>query len=177
MLNNINKNWNFTKGSTNINSILTHWYITGITDGEGSFQISIQDLKGNGLTGFKPFLEFKITQKNHSVGVLFEIQKFFGCGRICIDNRKSSTMKFVITNVDDLFYKLIPHLDKYSLITSKYLNYIDFKSALILLKNKEHFKYEGIQKLRCIKSTMNKARSFEDKYNFCTFNKVILDPS
>lgn len=86
-------------------------------------------------------------------------------------------MKFVITNVDDLFYKLIPHLDKYSLITSKYLNYIDFKSALILLKNKEHFKYEGIQKLRCIKSTMNKARSFEDKYNFCTFNKVILDPS
>ena len=56
MLNNINKNWNFTKGSTNINSILTHWYITGITDGEGSFQISIQDLKGNGLTGFKPFL-------------------------------------------------------------------------------------------------------------------------
>ena len=177
MINNINRNWDFTKGSTNINGIFTPWYITGFSDGEGSFQITIQDLKGKGLTGFKPFLEFKITQKNDSVGVLFEIQKFFNCGRICIDNRKSDTMKFVITNVDDLVYKLVPHFDKYQLVTSKYLNYIDFKSALILLKNKEHFKYEGIQKLKLIKSTMNKARSFEDKYNYCLSNKVSLDPS
>ena len=176
MINNINKNWNFIKGSTNIKGILTPWYVTGISDGEGSFQITIQDLKGKGLTGFKPFLEFKITQKNHSVGVLFEIHKFFGCGRICIDNRKSDTMKFVITNVDDLVYKLIPHFNKYPLITSKYLNYIDFKSAVMLLKDKEHFKYEGIQKLRFLKSTMNKARSFEDKYNFCMSNKISLDP-
>lgn len=177
MINNINKDWNFTKGSTNKNSVLTPWYITGISDGEGSFQITIQDMKGKGLTGFKPFLEFKITQKNHSVGVLFEIRKFFGCGRICIDNRKSDTMKFVITNVDDLTYKLIPHFDKYPLITSKYLNYSDFKSALMLLKKKEHFKYEGIRKLKLIKSTMNKSRSFKDKYNFCLFNKVNLHSS
>jgi len=85
-------------------------------------------------------------------------------------------MKFVITNIDDLVYKLIPHFDKYTLITSKYLNYIDFKFAVMLLKDKEHFKYEGIQKLKLIKSTMNKARSFEDKYNFCISNKVNLDP-
>jgi hypothetical protein len=48
-------------------------------------------------------------------------------------------MKLVITNVDDLVYKLVPHFEKYQLVTSKYLNYIDFKSALMLLKNKEHF--------------------------------------
>jgi hypothetical protein len=179
MINNINKDWNFTKGSTNKNSVLTPipWYITGISDGEGSFQITIQDMKGKGLTGFKPFLEFKITQKNQSVEVLFEIRKFFGYGRICIDNRKSDTMKFVITNVNDLAYKLIPHFDKYPLITSKFLNYSDFKSALMLIKKKEHFKYEGIQKLKLIKSTMNKERSFNDKYDFCLFNKVNLDPS
>jgi len=121
-------------------------------------------------------LEFKITQKKHSVGILFEIQKFLDCGRICIDNRKSDTMKFVITNVDDLVYKLIPHFDKYTLMTSKYLNYIDFRSAALLLKNKEHFKYEGIQKLKIFKSTMNKGRSFEDKYKFCQSNMINLDP-
>jgi len=69
------------------NERLKAWYITGITDAEGSFQISIQDIEGKGLTGFKPFLEFKITQKNNSINVLIEI-----CGRIIIDNRKTNTM-------------------------------------------------------------------------------------
>lgn len=38
------------------NHKISPWYITGLTDGEGSFQITIQDIKGKGLTGFKPFL-------------------------------------------------------------------------------------------------------------------------
>jgi hypothetical protein len=163
-------------GSSNIKSIFTPWYVTGFTDGEGSFQITIQDIKGKGLTGFKPFLEYKITQNSHSVGVLIEIQKFFGCGRINIDNRESDTMKFVITKLDDLSSKLIPHFENYPLVTSKNLNYMDFKSAILLMKNKEHFNSKGINKLRLIKSCMNYSRSFEDKYNFCLSKKIDLHP-
>ena len=102
------------------------WYVTGITDAEGSFQITIQDIKGRGNTGYKPFLEFKITQNKYSIDMLLKLKKFFNCGRINVDNRNTSTLKFVITNNDDIVEKLISYFDSYSLITSKWLNYNDF---------------------------------------------------
>jgi hypothetical protein len=99
--------------------------------------------------------------------MLLEVKKYFNCGRISIDNRKTKTMKFVVTSNNDLIKKVIPHFDKYSLKTSKYLNYIDFKSAAVLMQDKIHFTNIGIDKLKEIKSKMNKARSFKDKFDFC----------
>ena len=170
------QDWDFTRGSFTSSGILSPWYVTGISDAEDSFQISIQEIKGKGLTGYKPFLEFKITQKNYSVGILFEIQKYFKCGRINIDNRKTSTMKFVVTNNQDLINKVIPHFDKYSLITSKYLNYINFRSATYIMKDKLHYNLNGINMLKDIKSDMNKSRLFKDKYDFCWSKNIILEP-
>jgi hypothetical protein len=112
-------------------------------------------------------LEFKITQRDHSLGILYEIQKFFGCGRINIDNSKTATMKFVVTNNNDLLYKIIPHFEKYPLKTSKFLNYLDFKRAVVLMNEKLHYKKEGVNLLKEIKSTMNKSRLFKDKFEFC----------
>lgn len=169
-------NWNFISGSSNVKGLFTPWYVTGLSDAEGSFQITIQDNKGKGLTGFKPFLEFKITQKNHSQGILYEVQKYFKCGRIIIDNRKTETMKFVVTNVNDLLTKVIPHFDNYPLTTSKYLNYIDFKLAVSLMNNKKHMSIIGINELKSIKTRMNKARCFKEKYEFCSKVNIVLKP-
>jgi len=146
---------------------LSAWYITGLTDAEGSFQITIQDKKGQGLTGFKPFLEFKITQKKYSIDLLLKIKEFFNCGRINIDNSKTETLKFVVTNINDLMNKVLPHFDNFPLKSSKYLNYIDFKEAVFLMYNKEHFTSNGINKLKGVKTGMNKSRTFKDKFNFC----------
>src|SRR5271170_4644750 len=123
---------------------LKPWYITGLTDGEGSFQITIQDMKGKGLTGFKPFLEFKITQKKYSLELLLKVKEFFKCGRISVDNSKTETLKYVVTDINDIISKIIPHFDKYNLKTSKYLNYVDFKEGALLLSNKEHYTLLGI---------------------------------
>lgn len=160
-----------------IDENLTPWYVTGITDGEGSFQITIQDMKGLGKTGYKPFLEYKVTQKNHSIFVLYKLQKFFNCGRINVDNNKTDTMKFVVTDNNDLVEKIIPHFDIYSLKTSKFLNYLDFKDAALLMRNKKHFTIEGIERLKSIKSNMNKARSWKDKFHYCWNNEIVLKPN
>jgi len=167
--------WNFKLGALNLESILTPWYITGITDGEGSFQITIQNVKKKREISFKPRLEFKITQKNYSLGMLYEIKKYFKCGRIHIDNSKTGTMKYVITNINDLTNKVIPHFDKYNLKTSKFLNYKDFKKAVLLMNEKNHLKKDGIDKLRNIKSYMNKARSFKDKFNYCWSKTINIE--
>jgi len=45
------------------------------------------------------------------------------------------------------------------------------------MNNKEHYEKEGIEKLKEIKSNMNKSRLFEDKYNYCWNNSNIkLEP-
>lgn len=36
-------------------------------------------------------------------------------------------MKFVVTKINDIINKIIPHFDKYNLKTSKYLSFVDFK--------------------------------------------------
>jgi hypothetical protein len=38
-------------------------------------------------------LEYKVTQKSYSEGILYEIKDYFGCGNVVIDNRKSDTKK------------------------------------------------------------------------------------
>ena len=168
--------WDFFSGSPNLIRVFTPWYVTGLSDAEGSFQITIQNIKGKGLTGFKPFLEFKITQKYHSKGILYELQNYFDCGRIIIDNRKTETFKFVITNINDLLTKVIPHFEKYPLHTSKFLNYEDFKSAVLLMNDKNHFNSDGINNLKNLKSRMNKVRSFKDKFEFCWKKVIKLEP-
>jgi LAGLIDADG endonuclease len=160
----------------NQDPVINPWYITGISDGEGSFQITIQDMKGLGKTGYKPFLEFKITQKKSSGSILYGFKKYFNCGRVNIDNRKTDTLKYVVTRNEDLFNKIIPHFDRYILKTSKYLDYINFRTAVFIMRDKKHLTKEGISLLRDIKEKMNKARSFEDRFNYCWNNKIKLEP-
>ena len=113
-------NRNFTKPNQN----LIPWQVTGLTDGEGSFVYSITNT-GKGLTGQKLSLEFKVTQKSHSEGVLYELQEFFGCGNVVIDNRKTDTKKYHVTNINDIINIIIPHFETYPCLTSKFLNFKD----------------------------------------------------
>ena len=70
-INNLNKNF-----IEPINSLDANW-VTGITDAEGSFIIA----NSKGSNGAKPktSLRFSLTQKAHSVGILYGLQNFFGC--------------------------------------------------------------------------------------------------
>ena len=69
----------FTVSRNNDN--LYPWQVTGLTDGEGSFAYSLIKPKLDPnihSTKIKLNLEFKITQKNHSEGILHELKDYFG---------------------------------------------------------------------------------------------------
>jgi hypothetical protein len=55
---------------------------------------------------------------------------------------------------------LIEYLDKYSLFSSKYLNYLDWKSVVNIISSKEHKTIEGKEKIFKFKSQMNNQRTF-----------------
>jgi sRNA-binding regulator protein Hfq len=50
---------------------------------------------------------------------------------------------------------IIDHFDSYPLITQKSVDYLLFKQAITIIKNKEHFSTEGLLKLVGIKATLN----------------------
>jgi LAGLIDADG endonuclease len=107
-----------------------------------------------------------VTQKASSVSILYAIQAYFGCGVVKTDNQKMDGMKYQLSSYKDIDRVLIPFLEEYPLLTSKYLNYLDFKRAIEMLKNGEHLTREGIEKLKEMAQNMNTNRSFKDKWQF-----------
>jgi len=93
-------------------------------DGEGGFNCYISH-SGNDLTNPSVKLEFKVTQKKHSEGVLYELQNYFGCGSVVIDNRKTDTKKYHVNGLSAILDKIIPHFETYPCLTSKFLNFRD----------------------------------------------------
>jgi hypothetical protein len=107
-----------------INDSLKPWQVTGLADGEGAFVCTITET-GKGVTGNSVSLEFKVTQKSHSTGILYELQEYFNCGSVVIDNRETDTKKYNIKSLESIIEKIIPHFESYPCLTSKYLNFRD----------------------------------------------------
>lgn len=103
-------------------------------------------------------------------GILLALQKYFGCGNIYIDNKKENAYKFSVSKIEDILYKIIPHLDKYPLVTSKNLDYADLKKIALLMKDKLHLNSEVMNEIILIKNNMNSLRTFEERWNY--FQKI-----
>jgi hypothetical protein len=91
-----------------ISKFLHPWWVTGISDAEGNFSI----FKQKTSKGYKWTLAFKVTQKEHSSGILHDLRRFFNCGHIHIDNRKENAYKFNVNRLEDILNIIIPHFDK-----------------------------------------------------------------
>ena len=149
------------------NEKLNPWYITGLADSEGNFSINY-NAKSKKVTA-----SFKITQNEDSLNVLYFLKEYFGCGHINIDNRLTKGFKFVISNKKDLLEKIIPHFDKYPLVGSKYLDYLDFKECVLLMQNSNT---ANLELILSHKKCMNKARSFEERWSYLKNKEFNLNP-
>lgn len=55
--------------------------------------------------------------------------------------------------------KAIDYLDRYQLLSSKYLDSCDWKTAYMLILDKEHLTESGVKIIKELKAGMNKKRS------------------
>lgn len=157
-------------------------YITGFTDAEGSFSLSIS-ASSKYSTGFLVKLLFDIGLDKRDRELLEIIQSYFGVGKIY--ERGKSVIDYRVQSVEELEV-IINHFDSYPLITDKWADYQLFKMAFYILKSKEHLTTEGINKLLSIKASMNKGLSEVQKAAFSTsvipverpklIDQVISDP-
>lgn len=144
-------------------------YITGFVDGEGCFSLSIfkQD---RSLTGWQVKPIFSISLHNKDIKLLEAIQRTFKTGKIY--KHGVDSMQYRVSSLKNLQI-ITDHFDSYPLITQKKADYLLFKQAITMIKNKEHLSIEGILKLVGIKATLNWGLSDKFKESFPTAFAVV----
>ena len=101
---------------------------------------------------------FKITLHKKDLELLKALQVFFGgIGKIT----GSDTVSYRVETLDGLINNIIPHLDKYPLISQKKVDYELFKRIVFIMKDKLHLTEKGLQDIINIKASMNKGVSEE----------------
>lgn len=138
--------------STTIINTLNPFFITGLTDAEGSFVCIIRKSTGHRLR-WRAEVVFQIALHKKNLELLKQIQAFFG--GIGIIANSSHMCAFRITSPKQISDKIIPHFYKYILITKKQADYLLFKEIVLLIKKGEHLKEEGLQSIINIRASLN----------------------
>ncbi|KAG0122974.1 intronic ORF at intron 2 of large subunit ribosomal RNA protein, partial [Tuber indicum] len=146
--------------------------VTGLIDAEGCFIIAI--LPSTGPNKKKISLRLSVTQKLHSVGILYDLNNFFGCGQVITSSK--DCMRFVVQRKEDILNKIIPHFTNFPLVTSKELNFETLKEAAMIVARGEHLNPIGLEKIISLKALMNKNRSFEELFNHFKNKTIKLNP-
>src|SRR3989338_5505874 len=128
-------------------------YITGYVDGEGCFTVTFnQKLKVNLGWEMKP--SFSVSQNEDKRQVLDIIREYFGCGYIRRDYA-DKTVKFEVRDHNDLMTKIIPHFEKFPLLSKKQKDFELFKKICKIVDQKIHLTKEGFIEILNLAYSMN----------------------
>lgn len=96
---------------------ISPWFITGLVDAEGSFIVNIVKDNSRSL-GFLILIHFEIALNEKDKILLEMLKEYFGIGNIFF-NSHDNTYKLKVSNLDQIHDIIIPHFDKYYLLTQK----------------------------------------------------------
>ena len=111
-------------------------YVSGFTDGEGSFSISFS-IRSKLRTKLEVRPSFSISQHKRNLNVLKDIQEYFGVGYIRFSKRDNN-YKYEVRSIGDLSQAIIPHFKKYPLRTAKLGDFLIFVNILFEMTKGSH---------------------------------------
>jgi len=88
------------------------------------------------------------------LALLKSIQNYFG-GVGLIVKQGQDLVSYQVSSPKHISEVIIPHFDKYPLITKKKEDFILFKEAMDIVKKGEHLNPEGLQKIVNIRASIN----------------------
>lgn len=125
-------------------NLLNAYFVTGFCDAESSFTISITKNRKFKL-GWEVRASFQISLHQKDLPLLKLIRNYFNnVGNIFIKNK--DIIHYQVNSIQDLIHVIIPHFDKYSLLTQKRADFELFKLIVNLINQKEHLSLEGLKK-------------------------------
>lgn len=129
-----------------IESSISPEFISGLTDGDGSFFVSFR--KNKRIT-----VNYTIIQDSDSKSVLTEVKNYFNCGKVY--DLKSRAARFQVENLTDITNIIIPHFMKYPLKTNKNEHLKIFCKVCELLLINDHKTNEGYNRIIELAYDMN----------------------
>lgn len=138
----------------NIQPVLNPYWVTGFCDGESCFSLRVAK-KSTSKSGWGVTPEFRINLHIRDTLILRKLHGFFGIGTV-YEWENRNTVTYVVQSLRDITNVIIPHFEKYPLITQKRADFLLFKKGVELLNLKAHSEIEGIREILSLKASMNR---------------------
>lgn len=129
-------------------------YVTGFCDGEACFHLAIGE-NSRYKIGYYVNPGFSIALHKKDEELLLLLQQFFGGVGVVKPSSRPNMVEYRILAIKDLDV-ILNHFDLYPLISKKKGDYLLFKEALELIKNKQHLTVEGFNLILAIRASINK---------------------
>jgi len=127
------------------------YYLTGFTDGEGSFNVSFRPRDDYQML-WKISLCFNVSQKDKVILALFK--KHLRCGSL--RSRKDGVWYYEVNNFVAIVNNVIPFFKRYGFLSTKKKNdFSKFQQIAELIAKKSHLTKAGIKKILELRKKMN----------------------
>jgi LAGLIDADG endonuclease len=132
---------------------LDPWFVTGLTEGEGCFCISLA-IRPKLRVGLEARPSFSLSLNERDRELLGELQAFFECGWIR-ESRSDRTFKYEVRSAPELTERIVPHFEAYPLRGAKRRSFGGFAMACQMIGQGDHLRPEGMAEIVRIAYEMN----------------------
>ena len=118
------------------------WFVSGFTDAEGCFAIIVRKSAKYRL-GWRVETVFRIGLHRKDLSLLKLIQTYFG-GIGSIVKQGEDVYAYRVSSLKEILTHILPHFDKYPLISNKRGDYLLWKEVVLMMKTGQHLLTEGL---------------------------------
>ena len=128
-------------------------YLSGYADGEGCFCVTF-NRSARHAHGWDIRPSFSVSQNHERAQVLELFRKTLGCGTLRPD-RSDRTLKFEVRSVPELVAKVIPHFQKYPMLSAKQRDFDIFTVICEMMNRGEHLAEAGFKRIATMAAEIN----------------------
>ena len=132
---------------------LDPWYVTGLTEGEGCFCVSIA-IRRKLKAGLEVRPSFALSLNERDLGLLHGLQAFFCCGWIR-ESRGDRTFKYEVRSTGDLLASVLPHFERHPLRGDKARSCAGLSHVCRMIEQGDHLQRNGLREIVDVAYQMN----------------------
>ena len=144
------------QGANGVAVPLDPWFVTGLTDGEGCFCISLA-IRAKLRTRLEVRPSFALSLNEKDLQLLEDLQAFFACGWIR-ESKNDRTFKYEVRSIGDLAGKILPHFERFPLQGRKARSCAGFSHVCRMMEQGHHLQRDGLRQIIGIAYQMNVGR-------------------
>lgn len=123
------RNFHNENSATDSTVFSYYQWLTGITDGDGTFYFA--RIPSKNVWTFC----YKVGQSSYNLRMLYYIKSVIGVGSISVPTSKDDIAEFRIRNIDHIIHYVLPIFDNNQLLTSKHYHYSLFRKAILIYRD------------------------------------------